>query len=290
MKHTVTLKKLDPEIEIFALRSKASSTSMVGVKNIYDFNHLPGNIDFAIISNPTRYHVQTAYELAKLNIPLFIEKPVSDSVHDAIKLCELIQEKKIITYIACNLRFHPGVKFLHNEIKLNHPVEYNSYCGSYLPNWRPGTDYRAIYSASEDLGGGVHLDLIHEIDLAYYFFSEPLNTWSYKSKKSDLEITSMDIAHYCLEFERLSAFITLNYYRKESKRVIECVWENKVWELDLIKNEIKSGNGEIVYSEKYNVYSTYLDQMTYFIDCIQKDIMPMNNIMDGIKTLKICLS
>jgi len=39
------------------------------------------------------------------------------------------------------------------------------HTGSYLPEWRPLTDYRANYAAREETGGGCILDCIHEIDL-----------------------------------------------------------------------------------------------------------------------------
>ena len=42
--------------------------------------------------------------------------------------------------------------------------------GQYLPDWRPGTDYKSGVSAQKDLGGGALLELSHELDYLQWFF------------------------------------------------------------------------------------------------------------------------
>ena len=44
--------------------------------------------------------------------------------------------------------------------------------GQYLPDWRPGTDYRTSVSAQRALGGGVLLELSHELDMLRWIFGE----------------------------------------------------------------------------------------------------------------------
>ena len=43
-------------------------------------------------------------------------------------------------------------------------------CFSFLPNWRNNINYKNSNSAKKKLGGGVALELSHEIDLANYLF------------------------------------------------------------------------------------------------------------------------
>ena len=76
---------------------------------------------------------------------------------------------------------------------------------SYLPDWRPGQDYRKTYSAHKDLGGGVSIDLIHEWDYLTYLFGWPKKVHSFIGKKSNLEIDSDDYAIYIAEFEKMIA-------------------------------------------------------------------------------------
>ena len=63
--------------------------------------------------------------------------------------------------------------------------EINVYCGSYLPDWRPETNYKNIYSSYKNKGGGVHLDLFHEVDFIYWIFGNPDTIYNFLSNKSD---------------------------------------------------------------------------------------------------------
>lgn len=289
-KHISVLQRLDSDLSIFALRSNKSRNTEEGVHNIYSWKKVPKDLDFIIISNPTSKHAETILEGLNFGVPLFIEKPVLHSLDRTEELAERVRKGNVITYVACNLRFHPAIQFLKEEFKKNLPIEYNSYCGSYLPDWRPDTDYREVYSAKKELGGGVNLDLIHEIDYCYYLLGTPIKNTSYFRKKSALEIDSNDIAHYIFEYEKTSAFITLNYYRRDFKREIECVWKDKTWFIDILSNTIVNQMGEIIYSEPIDIMDTYTCQMKSFINFIENKKMPENNIVQGIETLKLALN
>lgn len=290
-KHIQSLDSLNINAKFFALRSSPNSKpSSNFITDIYNFSEIPEDLDFIIISNPTCEHEKTIRQCLSLKKPLFIEKPVFDTLEYSEKILHQINELDIKTYVAFNMRFHPAIKFLKKEVSKNPPIEYNSYCGSYLPNWRPEQDYRISYSAQKKLGGGVHLDVIHELDFCRYILGEPASSHFFASKKSNLEIDSYDIAHYILEYNTLTAFVTLNYYRRDSKRAIECVWDDKTWKVDLIENQIVDQEDEIIFSEDFNISYTYLHQMSAFIESLKSDKPMDTDIFDGIKTLKLALN
>lgn len=289
-KHIKVLRKLDSDLILYALRSSESEYKEEGVFDIYLWSKVPKDLDFIIISNPTSMHAETILKCLNFEVPLFIEKPVFESLNRTKEIIRKVKNKKIITYVACNLRFHPAIQFLKREVSRNLPIEYNSYCGSYLPEWRPNTDYREVYSAKKELGGGVHLDLIHEIDYCKYLLGSPIKNFSYFKKKSALEINSIDIAHYVFEYEMTSAFITLNYYRRDIKREIECIWEDKTWLIDLLSNTITNEKDEIIFSEPFDFMDTYISQMESFIKHVERNELPENNIEEGIETLKLTLN
>src|SRR5690349_17365871 len=201
-KHIKALIQIDPSLEIFALRSGKPATEENGIQNMYSWDELPSKPDFILISNPTKFHKDAILKALDFNCPLFIEKPVLASVGDGIEIIQKLKVKTEVSYVACNLRFHPCIKFLKDYLGKGKPriLEVNIYCGSNLKNWRPGTNYSDSYSAQAALGGGVHLDLIHEIDYCYWLFGKPDQHFSIKRKVSDLKIDSIDFAHYVFQY------------------------------------------------------------------------------------------
>ncbi|AHM58423.1 oxidoreductase domain-containing protein [Flammeovirgaceae bacterium 311] len=289
-KHIHALRKIEPDIQLVALRTGKSKNNLAGVTNIYHIAELEQKFDFAIISNPSTKHLESIKDLMFLKIPLFIEKPPLASLEGAGELVAAIEKEQIITYTAFNLRFHPVLQWVRNNIADKRVLEVQAYCGSYLPKWRPQADYRNVYSAKKELGGGVHLDLIHELDYVSWIFGRPQSVQGYISKVSDLEIDVPDVAHYWLQYEKMVASIILNYYRRDSKRTLEIVFEDLTWTVDLINNKVCDASGSILFEALPSVLHTYEEQMLYFINCLKSGSKPMNSIDEALHTLEMSLN
>jgi predicted dehydrogenase len=291
-KHISAIRDLKIDYKIYALRSNNNANNEDGIENIFNLEDINVVFDFAIISNPTHLHFEYIEKLTQKGIDLFIEKPAIHSLENATELIQLTEDKKTVTYVGCNLRFHPCITFLKNKLatetlRIN---EVNVYCGSYLPDWRLGKDFRSIYSANASMGGGVHLDLFHELDYTIWLFGLPNESKSVLKSTSSLNIDSVDYANYVLEYNSFNTNIILNYYRRKPKREIEIVLENETWTVDLINNEIKNDHGELLFQvSEFNLQETYRDQLRYFINCLKNNESPMNSLSESIEILKVCL-
>ncbi len=292
-KHIDALIKINQFATIYALRSNTNAKPFANIIDLYELSDVPNDIDFILISNPTSLHSKTILNVIDFNKPLFIEKPVFDSVINNDEIIRLIKEKNIKTYVACNLRFHPALIFLRdylnsNNLKVN---EVNIYCGSYLPNWRPLQDYTKSYSANQKLGGGVHLDLIHELDYTIWIFGKPVNYTSIKRKVSNLLIDTFDYTNYNLSYPDFNVSITLNYYRLTPKRQIEIVLENEILICDILTSTILNSENKIIFTDnEFDFSKTYLDQMNYFINNLKNENIYMNDINESFEILKIALN
>ena len=292
-KHIHVLKELEPKVQLYALRSSENSDKQKGVTNLFTYEELRQyKFNFVLISSPSSIHWDQIFRLQDLNIPMMIEKPLFIN-KDQIEAFEKSNNNWPLMYVACNFRFHPLIKFIktyleQNPSKIN---EINAYCGSFLPDWRPGKDYTKVYSAIRELGGGVHLDLIHEIDYLVYLFGLPLSSISKKRKASKLEINSFDSSMNILEFNSFQAQVTLNYFRKDTKRNLEIVREKDTLYVDFLKGEITNLlNNELLFKAKdMSIFVTYKEQMAYFLECIDKNKSPMNSPNEAIAVLKCVL-
>lgn len=287
-KHIEAIRKVKPTSIFYALRREDGAALENGIHNVTEISEI-SDIDFAIVSNPTSAHASTIAKLSELDIPLFIEKPLFDHVgHDI--LIQSILNKEIPTYVACNLRFLECLLYIKENIVGKRINEVNVYCGSYLPSWRPNVDFRKIYSANKEMGGGVHIDLIHEIDYIVWIFGAPEIVKKEFSNKSSLHITAYDYANYLMLYKQFSVNVVLNYYRRSSKREMEIVCEDGEYVVDLLKNKVR-WNGKSVFESEQKISDTYIPQMNYFLKNVidLKKPLNFNSILEAYKILKICL-
>lgn len=288
-KHIQAIQNQYKDFDFYALRSNKNSTTEKGIINLYDFNDLEVlKVDFAIISNPTSLHQQAIESLVKYKIPLFIEKPIFNTLSVG-NLLKTLKENNIITYVACNLRFLGCISYLKTFLDNKRINEVNSYCGSYLPEWRPGKDFRSIYSANKEMGGGVHIDLIHEIDYLYWLFGPPQKALSFKSNKSSLNISAVDYANYLLIYPEFSASIVLNYYRRDAKRSLEIVMEDGTVYANLLDNSV-TYNGNILFKSDKIIKDTYEDQLRFFLDEVLGNKVKFNTADEAFEILKLCIT
>lgn len=291
LKHIKALQELYPTVVIYALRRKGESSKEIkGVIEVFDLDKIAiDTFSFILISNPTAVHYQTIKELIRYNKPLFIEKPLFGKItEDNNKLVSEIEKQGILTYIACNLRFLECIVKIKELIVGKRVNEVNVYCGSYLPNWRPNVDFRKVYSANKEMGGGVHIDLIHELDYIYWLFGEPFHTQSFFSNKSSLDITAYDYANYLWEYNDFSISVVLNYYRRDSKRTLEILTDEGTYLVDLLKNTI-SYNEKLIFQSNQLPLQTYTAQMQFFVEEILNKRIKFNTIVEANKVLELCL-
>lgn len=296
-KHGKALWQIEPAAQIVALRHSHEAAPIDAVLSVYDMQEAAerGPYDFVIISNPTFKHAEAIAMTVPLNCPLFIEKPL---FHEATTgaLLNSVADKKTATYVACNLRFLDCLNYVKETMLPNmHINEVNIYCGSYLPEWREGIDYKRVYSAHASQGGGVHLDLIHEIDYTYWLFGKPGKVRSCKRNTSSLRIDAVDYANYLLEYEGFAVNIVLNYYRRDKKRTLELVCSNDTYIVDLFANTVSSAvTGETLFRSEQTFMDTYKLQMEYFIAHVlpggrKREERIMNDINEAFDILQICL-
>jgi predicted dehydrogenase len=291
-KHIAVLLSINKEIVFYALRSSENYTEETGVISISNISQLKVLPDFVVISNPTSLHAESIRMCMQWDVPLFIEKPVFGSLFGVDDIIGSIHEKNLITYIACNLRFHPVITFIKEWLcnRKKEINEVNVYCGSYLPDWRPCKNFRESYSANKNLGGGVHLDLIHEIDYSVWLFGLPDEARSLKRNVSSLTISTPDFASYQLLYSHFTVSVTLNYYRKVPKRELEILLDDNILTCDLLNCTVVDKDGNFIFEKKnFNMLDTYKAQMRYFLDTLNSGIKPMNPIDEAYSVLKIVL-
>ncbi len=164
--------------------------------------------------------------------------------------------------------------------------------GQFLPLWRKGRDYRDSYSASSERGGGVALDLSHELDYMRYLFGNPASWKVMKSRAGCLEIDAEDTFEGIYLYD--NGFIcsthmdclqanARRYLRVEgSKGHLECDFVGKTLTVD-------TDSGRHMINEKalFDIDRTYIDELERFLDAIENASAPEVSIDDGSEVLRL---
>ena len=251
---------------------------------LFSSKQLKDHYDAVFITNPTSLHYETLKKYQPLSDAFFIEKPVFVTGDEDISSLQDTEKKY---YVACPLRYSNVIQWLKNNMDFNTVHSMRVISSSYLPDWRPGTDYRETYSAHRDMGGGVSIDLIHEWDYISYLIGFPQRVQSIIGKRSNLEIDSDDVALYIAEYEDKVAEVHLDYFGRKPIRRMELFTSDDTIVADLIGQRITwlcSGK-ELALSEDRDSYQR--KELQHFLDIIDGDICSDNGIEEACRVLRI---
>lgn len=195
--------------------------------------------------------------------------------------------KDSVYYVACPLRYTGIIQYIKHNIPTKSIHSIRSISSSYLPDWRPGIDYRKTYSANKDLGGGVSIGLIHEWDYIYYLYGEPSYIYRIIDKVSGLEINSDDIALYIAKYPHMTVELHLDYFGRVPIRKIALFLDKDTVVCDLI-------NSSVIYEKEHEIIKFPTDrdtwqitELSHFIKLIANKEYGFDNIETAQKILAI---
>jgi len=245
---------------------------------------LPEDYDIIFITNPTEYHLEVLKIVNNKAKHFFIEKPLT-SIKQLGNYAEIQEMAGKTYYVACPLRYTKVIQYAKEHIAKDQIFGVRCISSSYLPEWRPGQDYRDTYSAHRDLGGGVAIDLIHEWDYIKYLFGMPDMVHKVITRVSDLEIDSDDIACYIGEYRDKIVELHLDYFGRVPIREMQIYTAKETIECDLIRSQIRYlKSGKVIdLTEERNDFQ--ISELKHFLDMVEHKCNNENTMQDAYKTL-----
>lgn len=276
-------------LEVHALRSSkrelADDVKELIEKSFFSIDDVEEDYDVVFITNPTSLHYEAINDFSKKSKNMFIEKPLFNSTDIDCSLLNL--NKDGIYYIAAPMRYTNVIDKLKTLIQDEKIYSVRCICSSYLPDWRKGVDYREVYSAKKELGGGISLDCIHEWDYLTELFGFPETVYNFQGQYSHLEIDSDDVSVYIARYKDKLVELHLDYIGRETKREIELYTMNGTIVADFIKNEIRftDGRDNIVFENDDD--EIYIRELKEFLSMIYDGKENKNDINHAYKVLKL---
>ena len=270
----------------------------LGLKSTEDYKlFLSDSYDAVLICVPPANQYQYLIPLLKSNKNMLVEKPIVATKKEATEIKKLLSKYTGTGMIDYNMCFHPCFIETQRLLKKNMIGKLYSarfFAGQYLPDWRPHLDYTQSYSAKKMLGGGVALDLIHEVDMAVNLLGTPEGKIkSLAGQISKLEIETEDVVEIIYSTkEKCIVSIHLDYVYRGYKRYFEIIGEKGNLHCDIFKAEIfiRGSNNKIIHEKHFDSFERnemYLNMMKYFMFCLENNKKPKPSLEEGLVALKI---
>jgi predicted dehydrogenase len=256
--------------------------------------------EVALITGPASMHIETALALARQGIYLFIEKPLSNTLERVDELIELCRRRSLVLMVGYNFRFYRPLQVMRQALMegwIGRPLMLRAEAGQFLPEWRPGSDYRQSVSARSDLGGGVILELSHELDYARWLLGEVKAVSAYIGHLSNLDIDVEDTAEIILQFDNgAMGSVHLDMVQRPAVRSCRVIGTEGtlVWEADCHQVKMFLATTH-VWSDLHAATvidrnEMYIAELRHFFDCVRNRTAPIVGADDGKRVLDIALA
>ena len=301
-RHARLARRLLPHVEIIALRRDASGPVEEGLVNgvVTTIEEaVRFRPDAAVIASPATLHLAAAMPLADCGAHLLVEKPMAATARGVADLVALCERKRLTLMTGYNLRYLQSLSTFREMIhegRIGTVRSMRAVVGQFLPSWRAG-DYRQTVSARAALGGGVLMELSHEIDYLRWILGDVDRVSATLARQSDMEIDVEDTAHLVLTFapgasgRRVIASVDMDFIRHDATRTCTAIGDGGTlrWNARSGTVELFEPRGEwtVVVNEPVERDDSYLAEWRDFLRCIESGERPLVSGDDGLQVMRI---
>lgn len=241
-----------------------SELSKIAILESYAQENRPV-VDITVIATRTGRHVQDFESFGKVSRRVLIEKPVAPSY--ALGHAVMASDVAAKLAVSAPLRFMEGYQAVCDLLPFIEPIhEVSVVCQSWLPDWRPGTDYQLSYSADPD-EGGVLRDLVHEIDYVLDLFGAPKSVSARLERSDELGIQAELSAMLELAYQEFNVRMNLDYTSRVARRYLSIRGESAAIRWNVLE-------GSVVVNDSGNSK----EEILRFPDYLSKDDLLMRQV------------
>ena len=263
--------------------------AQLGVRAFHNLDEaLAWDPDVTLVTNPTALHLPTALAAVQSGSHVLVEKPLSHSLDGATELESVATQHHCLGMVAYNLRFCASLGCFRDLLisgVIGRPLTARAQVGSYLPSWRPHTDYRQVYSTRAELGGGAILDLSHELDYVLWLLGP-----------SELERSAEDTAEIVVRHTSgVLTSVHLDFFDHAATRGCRIVGTEGTLVWDYFADEVQHFDSKRGVWISHSVPTTdrnemYVAELRHFLSCVESGTPPLISLQDGINVLRVALA
>lgn len=257
-----------------------------------------GKKDLLMVCTPAPFHLELAGRALDHLDHVFIEKPISHNWCGVETFLKKSEKNQSMIWIGYDLRFDTGLQYVKRWIDCNRfgrPLALRIQVGQYLPDWRPEQDYRKSITAQDQLGGGVLLELSHELDYARWLLG-PVKRVAGIMGNVCLKMDAENIALALLEFQSgVLGSIHLDCLQRSMSRNCQVIcsdaviyWDGCTHSAWVLGSENKSLDR--ITWEKEDRNTRFCRELTHVMRCMEGKEQPVVSAEEGAESLQLILA
>ena len=240
-------------------------------RKFYETKH-----DIYFVTNETAHHTATILRcIAQNPRGIFVEKPVVHTPRDIPQIRKALAKTGTVFFVGYCLQFYKPVvtiKKILNNGTIGTILSMRVSAGSDLRTWRKG-DYLKRYSSDAKRGGGVVLDLIHELNYPAWLLGETLQFVGGYSARVSLPIHAEDLSEGIFRTEKgVVVSIHQDYVQIPGRRYCEIIGTKGtlVWEDDagILSVRTQKRRTIVVREERNRMYEK---ELAHFIKHVRAE-------------------
>ncbi len=275
-------------------------TDLAGVRVHTDLDEaLRAGYDAVVVANPTSLHVPTALAALHAGLDAYVEKPVSHTLDGLPELMTAAREGGRIVAVGCQLRFHPHVEAIASWLArgaIGRPLSVRAEAGEFLPDWHPWEDYRASYAGRRELGGGVLVTFIHEVDVLQSLFGtlRPLAATGGRSGALDVDVED-HVEALLTDARGTAVSLHLDYLARPPTRAIRVLGTTGAieWDYHAGRASLRDGGKEVESLDVpagWTRNDLFVAAMRDFLDAVRSRGRPRVTLDEGVSALETTLA
>lgn len=316
-RHLRNLLKLRPDVEIYALRKRCEQTvlddklqpvegealeSKYKIRSVKTLEEAEqAGINTVFICTPSSMHIDYTIQCLNLGWNVFVEKPLSHTLDGMGELKKALESSHGQTsMIGFQNRFHPCIKKAREILEKNilGDICYvNAEIGENVTRWHPFEDYRRMYACKSELGGGVILSQIHELDYLYSFFGFPETIYASGGQLSDLEIDVEDVADILMQFslchKKIPVHVHEDYLQVPSARRCKIQGTKGLMVFDLLSCmiDVHDMQGQNICHAQFTFdrNDMFLEELENFLNSAETGKPSLIPIEEGLHSLEMAI-
>lgn len=260
-RHASNLTDLGETVTSYSWRSGG----LQGLNDLLDTQ----KFEAAIVATASDVRLPVIKATSSFDLPVYLEKPIAFRPDELAAITEILGPLGARSFAGFMMRYHPALQFLAEQ-DLTTLFRFDLEIGSDVHSWRKDWVFADSYAAQAE-GGGVLLDLCHEIDMAVTLV--PDAKLGGVTSFSHVDFPRVDFStHLDFQTGHGAGRVSMDYLAPVLRRMTRLRTRDAIYDFDFAKNHyVIDGSEELNLS--IDRQDMFKETMTDFLRLVRGDVL-----------------